>query len=81
MLRAKEPEITAELIEEYKQTVRARVASSAGPVVAVVYFNKTFKAARELLTAMPNLRVLCVGILPMELPLVVQTVKEFEGGA
>lgn len=79
LLRAKEPEITEELIKSYKQSVQARVASSAVPVVAVVYFNKTFKAARELLTDMANLRVVCVGILPMDLPLVVQTVKEFEG--
>ena len=79
LLRAKEPEITEELIKSYKQSVQARVAGSAGPVVAIVYFNKTFKAARELLADMPNLRVLCVGILPRNLPLVVQTVKEFEG--
>jgi hypothetical protein len=48
-------------------------------VVTVVYFNGTFKAARALLSDMPNMRVLCVGILSVDLPLVVQTVKEFEG--
>jgi hypothetical protein len=79
LLRAKEPEITEELIQAYKQLVQARVASSPGPVVAIVYFNKTFTAARTLLSDMPNVRVLCVGILSTELPLVVQTVKEFEG--
>ena len=79
LLRAKEPEITDGLLSEYKQFVQARVASSAEPVVTVVYFNGTFKAARALLSDMPNMRVLCVGILSVDLPLVVQTVKEFEG--
>jgi hypothetical protein len=79
LLRAREPEVTTELISEYKQAIQARVASSAEPVVTIVYFNKTFKAARALLSDMPNMRVLCVGILSTELPLVVQTVQEFEG--
>jgi hypothetical protein len=79
LLRAKEAEITDELLSEYKRSVRDRVASSAEPVVTVVYFNGTFKAARALLSDMPKMRVLCVGILSVDLPLVVQTVKEFEG--
>ena len=79
LLRARAPEITTELISAYKQAIQARVASSAEPVVTVVYFNQTFKAARALLSDMPNMRVLCVGILSTELPLVVQTVQEFEG--
>ena len=79
LLRAREPAITTELISAYKQAIQARVASSAEPVVTIVYFNQTFKAARALLSDMPNMRVLCVGILSTELPLVVQTVQEFEG--
>jgi hypothetical protein len=65
LLRAKEPEITNELLSEYKRSVQARVASSAEPVVTVVYFNGTFKAARALLSDMPNMRVLCVGTYPV----------------
>ena len=79
LLRAKAPEVTDELLSEYKRSVTGRVASSAEPVVTVVYFNGTFKAARALLSDMPNMRVLCVGILSVDLPLVVQTVKEFGG--
>jgi hypothetical protein len=79
LLRAQEQEVTDGLLLEYERYVQARVASSAEPVVAVVYFNGTFKAARALLSDMPKMRVLCVGILPLDLPLVVQTVKEFEG--
>jgi hypothetical protein len=69
LLRARAPEITTELISAYKQAIQARVASSAEPVVTVVYFNGTFKAARALLSDMPNMRVLCVGILSIDLPL------------